>query len=56
MYHISRPLAALYIQRKHTQNLKQTLTENYFSCCEILHFFKKNSLPAQSPSDHQLWK
>lgn len=44
-HYISRPLAALSIQRKHTLNLKQDLEENYFSCCEILHFLKKFPSP-----------
>lgn len=44
-HYISRPVAALYIQRKHTLNLKQVLAENYFSCCEIQHFFFLISLP-----------
>ena len=37
-HYISRPLAALCIQRRHALNLEQALAENYFSCCEILHF------------------
>lgn len=44
-HYTSRPLATSYIQRKHTLNLKQALAENFFSCCEILHFFFKHSSP-----------